>query len=192
MLSRLLLALNQGIDGDSCCPGAANLNITMSDIPHPDPRMGDDEEATPSPIPSHKEVPSHPTPFPRVSRKGVKLQLPTTSMSSSEESDSETGKKKAQEDTPDAWYQNPLFNRLLLDMQWIPANFTWQKFQPVIRGTIVAFVSVLLLVIMRAEIAIGNVSFRRYFCYSTFLTSLVVSRPAFSFSSVCFHCRMTS
>ena len=83
----------------------------------------------------------------------------------------EKGKSKPGDKNPEPWYRNPLINRLLFDLQWIPANWTWDKFKPVIRGTIVAFVSVLLLVIMRAEIAIGNVSFRCYSCACPRLTS---------------------
>lgn len=145
--------------------------------------MGDEEEALPSPAPSHKDIPSRPTSSPRVSRRGVKLQLPTISTSSSEGSGPEKGKRAAQEEEPDPWYRNPLFNRVLLDMQWIPANFTWQKFHAVIRGTIVAFVSVLLLVIFKVEVAVGNVSIRR--SDISLPVSYLTVRPASSFSSVC-------
>lgn len=124
----------------------------MPDPHQPDPRMGDEDEGSPSH--HEKETPTRPTAA-NAPHKEVRLRLPTSNASSSEESNQK--KEDRLVDKPSPWLHNPVINTLLIDLKWIPANWTWSKLKPVIRGTIVAFVSVLLLVISRAEHAIGNV-----------------------------------
>lgn len=145
----------------------------MSGLQRPDPRMGDEDDELPSQGPRDKEISSEPQSVHSRSRnrKEVKLHLPTTTTSSSEETDSKKEKEQPEEKSVSRWIHNPLVSRLLLDLKWIPANWSWPKFKPVIRGTVVAFVSVVLLVISKSEHAIGNVS------SNAFSSSLSPSHP---------------
>jgi hypothetical protein len=45
-------------------------------------------------------------------------------------------------------------------MQWIPTNFSWPKMKPVIRCAIACWIAVVLFVIPKVEIWMGNVSRR--------------------------------
>lgn len=45
------------------------------------------------------------------------------------------------------------------DMSWIPSNFTWSKIKPVIRSAIVAWISLLFVIIPRLETLLGQVRF---------------------------------
>ena len=131
----------------------------MSDLRHPDPRMGDEEEE--SPTSPQQEI----RPQPR-QRKEVKLRIPPSTTTSSEESTFEKRDHKPPPTPPSLW-QNPLVQKLLLDVQWIPANRTWSKLKPVIRSSVVGFISVVLMVIPRVERTIGNVSDRVMFSVSS-------------------------
>ena len=141
----------------------------MSDLQHPDPRMGDeDEESTPQ---NHHETHHR-------HRKEVKLHLPALSSTSSDDSNPKKEDDKAPpKKTP--WYKHPVAQKVLPDLQWIPANLTVSKLKPVIRSSIVAFVSVILLVILRVEHTLGNVS-NTYF---TPITEVLILRAGQLFDS---------
>jgi hypothetical protein len=52
-------------------------------------------------------------------------------------------------------------------MQWIPANWSWPKMKPVIRCAIACWIAVVLFVIPKVEIWMGNVSSRSDLCLDT-------------------------
>jgi len=49
-------------------------------------------------------------------------------------------------------------------LRWIPRNWTWSKLKPVIRCSIVAWVSAVLFIIPRVELLMGQVRFFWFLC----------------------------
>jgi len=54
--------------------------------------------------------------------------------------------------------------RLPAQLRWIPRNWTWSKLKPVIRCSIVAWVSAVLFIIPRVELLMGQVRFFWFLC----------------------------
>ncbi|KAH8091403.1 hypothetical protein BXZ70DRAFT_909843 [Cristinia sonorae] len=141
----------------------------MPNLHHTDPRMGDEDA-----VPDRPHTETHVT----GSRKGVKLQIPSTNSNTAASSDhSEDGTAEKSTEKKEAQKPNPVMAKLLDELQWIPANLTWAKFKPVIRSSIVAFVSVILLVISRVEHTVGTASF-------LILIAAALDPPAGSFIEV--------
>ncbi|THH28781.1 hypothetical protein EUX98_g5402 [Antrodiella citrinella] len=119
--------------------------------------MGDeDEDVT---VQGHSET----SPTAHASRrKEVTLILPSESLSSAPSSDSDTKKEKPAE-KESAWMLKPvvhfIYDRLLPDVAWVPNNWTWTKVKPVIRGAVLAFVSLIFVIVFRLEKTLGNASF---------------------------------
>lgn len=65
--------------------------------------------------------------------------------------------------------------RLPIFLQWIPANWNWSKLKPVIRCAIAAWVSVVIFVIPKVEIWLGQVRFSHQFLASAYITFIKAS-----------------
>lgn len=57
-----------------------------------------------------------------------------------------------------SFHVSSLVDSLPFDFAWIPANFTWSKLKPVIRCALVAWISIVFVVIGRTEQVLGQVS----------------------------------
>lgn len=134
----------------------------MSGLRHPDPRMGDEDEDLESQ--DRHEIPSRRSAA-YEHRKEVKVNLSSLSTSTSDDSNPTKGTPTEKPvKKPNPLIHNSvvdfILNKVLIDFSWIPANFSWRKIKPVIRSTILGFLSVVFLVIPRVEHALGNVSHR--------------------------------
>jgi len=53
----------------------------------------------------------------------------------------------------------PLFSKIKMRLEWVPANLTYPKLKPAIRSAVAAWVSLVLFVIPAFERAMGQASF---------------------------------
>ncbi|GJE89275.1 aromatic acid exporter family member 2 domain-containing protein [Phanerochaete sordida] len=134
----------------------------MADHPpkvHYDPRMGDEG--------SDEELPP-PTP-PRQARKRVVMDRHPTfdeseprrypSSQDTEDTFREKEKESEHEKPPRLSVGQWILKRSPINLQWIPANFTWSKLKPVLRSALQGWISVLFFTIPRLERMLGQASF---------------------------------
>ena len=107
----------------------------MATPQHYDPRMGDEE----SNETEHKGARFAEDPQRHI-RKHVRLE------------DESSGHS---EEKPSLLHR--VLSAIPIDVQWIPANWSYSKLKPVIRSAAMGWVSIILLIIPRVEQAIGQV-----------------------------------
>ena len=56
------------------------------------------------------------------------------------------------------WFNRPWNWKVPQALQWIPANFTWEKLKPVIRCALAGWISVVVFVIPKSNAYMGQVS----------------------------------
>ncbi|CCM03488.1 uncharacterized protein FIBRA_05622 [Fibroporia radiculosa] len=115
-----------------------------------DPRLGDednDEHADEAPGSDrrHSDFSRH-----------VRIETPARSTPApSDRTDSRSSRRLA----PLRRLAAALVRNFPMDLQWIPANWAWLKFKPVIRSSILGFVSVMFMVIAPVQRVLGQATF---------------------------------
>lgn len=131
-----------------------------------DPRMGDEEpdEDVPQPSPqrtTRKRV--HMDRHPTFEEAAPRRYPASPCISDSTVRDSKSEGRDEEEKPPKLTFLQWVLKNSPIDLNWIPANWSWSKIKPVIRCAVTGWVSVLFFIIPQLEVMLGQV--RILLCY---------------------------